>query len=434
MRIFKFNCVLLLLLVCIDTSVFAEDCSNGRYLNAIFQRVSVTKNIVYARKQQSNGQFIDLRYDVYQPEGDTFSKRPIMLLIHGGAYLKLLDQNSPDIVLISEYFAKRGYVCVSIDYRQETNFLSLLSEEAMVKAVGRALVDTKDAVDHLVLTYQAGNPYRIDTSRAIIGGVSAGGVSTMFISYLDSLQMLPANYQRWIIEAVGPDADNILRHKFDYVKPKAALSISGAILDTAWIVPNGIDLFLVHGSADPIVPYRYDHPLGIPMLPKLYGGKLQYPAAIQKGIRCEFDDWIGKGHVPFFNLDLGSILTLNLINFKLLDSTERRIANFCYPLMGCDNRVTTIKQNIVSTSLHLFPNPATSSFTIKMPEENRVHQWNLRLYDVSGREYYSTSINGNVEQYLVNPDIPPGFYLMTLSYIKDGEVFIYSGKVTLQNK
>jgi hypothetical protein len=309
--------------------------------------------------------------------------------------------------------------------------LALLSEEAMVKAVGRALVDTKDAVDHLVLTYQAGNPYRIDTSRAIIGGVSAGGVSTMFISYLDSLQMLPANYQNWIIEAVGPDADSILRHKFDYVKPKVAISISGAILDTAWIVKNGIDLFLMHGSADGIVPYRYDHPLGIPLLPKLYGGKLQYPVAIQRGIRCDFDDWIGKGHVPFFNLDLGSILTLNLINFTILDSTERHIANFCYPILGCDNRPTFIKQNVVNTSLQIFPNPASSDFTIVLPDESQVQRWNLLIYDVTGKEHYRLAVNGNSGQIRVSPELLPGFYLVQLSCEKNGEVFIYTGKITI---
>jgi len=133
---------LLLFIFTLTLKSNADDCTNGRYLNPVFTRVDVTKNIVYARKKQSDGQYIDLKYDIYQPNGDTLAERPVMLLIHGGAYLKLLDQNSPDIVLLSEYFAKRGYVCVSIDYRQETNLLGLLSEETMVKAVSRALLQT----------------------------------------------------------------------------------------------------------------------------------------------------------------------------------------------------------------------------------------------------------------------------------------------------
>ena len=221
--------LLVLFFTSITVNMYADDCNNGRYIQQVFNRVDITKDVKYARKKQSDGQYIDLKYDVYQPHGDTLAQRPIMLLIHGGAYLKLLDHNSPDIVLMCDYFAKRGYVTVSIDYRQEPNLLGLLSEEVMVKAVSRALIDTKEAVDHLMLTYQNGNPYRIDTSRAFIGGVSAGAVSSMFISYLDSLQQLPAQYQQWIVEANGDSADYILRHKFDLVKPKACISVSGAI-------------------------------------------------------------------------------------------------------------------------------------------------------------------------------------------------------------
>lgn len=409
----------------------AGDCLNGRYLRPVFQQVDVTKNIKYARKQQSDGQYIDLRYDVYQPHGDTLSRRPIMLLIHGGAYLKLLDQNSPDIVLMCNYFAQRGYVTVSIDYRQEPNLLGLLSEEVMVKAVSRALIDTKDAVDHLMLTYQNGNPYRIDTSKAIIGGVSAGAVSTMFIAYLDSLAQLPLKYQQWIIQANGVNADSILRHKFDLVKPKIAISISGALLDPNWIHPNGIDFLLVHGSADEIVPYNYGHPFNIQTLPVLYGGKAQYPRMISQGIRCEFEDWIGRGHVPFMNLDIGSILTLQLINPPILDSTERHIANFCYGLMDCDNRTTGIKENLVAANVSVFPNPTTGSFSIQIPEEINTAKWNVAIYDIVGKEIQSKEYAGNTNIISVNEKLPAGMYFIKLYYEKNDEMFVYTGKITV---
>ena len=149
----------------------ATNCNNGRYKTKLFPTVKRSNNIVYATKRQSNGMPIQLRYDVYEPQDDTAQKRAVMLLIHGGAYLKLLDQNSPDIVLMCNYFAQLGYVSISIDYRQEPNLLGLLSEEVMVKAVSRALIDTKDAIDHVIDTYATGNPYRIDTSKAFIGGV-----------------------------------------------------------------------------------------------------------------------------------------------------------------------------------------------------------------------------------------------------------------------
>lgn len=412
----------------------SQECANGRYLKQVFSQVTVKKNIVYATKLQSDGRPIHLRYDVYQPKGDTLSARPVMLLIHGGAYLKLLDQNSPDIVLMCNHFAKLGYVAVSLDYRQEPNPLALLSEEKMVKAVGRALIDTKDAVDHFIATYQNGNPYKIDTSRAFIGGVSAGAVSTLFITYLDSLAMLPPNYQQWIIESNGIEADSLLKNKFNLVKPKAAISISGAVSDLSWIANNGIDLFLNHGSADEIVPYNFGKPFNIPTLPLLYGGKAIFPIAQSKGIRTQFEDWIGRGHVPFMNLDLGSIITLQLINQKILDTTLKNIAAFCYEKLDCENRIiSSIKQNKIGT-LKLFPNPSTSIFYIDLPKHTDAKNGTLEIYSYSGEKIMEKQIavtqGGTIK---VEEKLPTGQYFVKLSYYKNDVIDYYTASVLIRN-
>jgi len=412
------------------SSTKATDCFNGRYKTKLFPQVKRTNNITYATKQQSDGTNIQLRYDVYEPQGDTAHDRAVMLLIHGGAYLKLLDQNSPDIVLMCNYFAQLGYVAISIDYRQETNLLGLLSEEVMVKAVSRALLDTKDAIDHLIDTYSNGNPYRIDTSKAFIGGVSAGAVSTMFITYLDSLQMLPPQYQQWIIQANGINADSILRHRFDKIKPKAAISISGAILDTNWIKPNGIELLLNHGSADPIVPYNYGKPFSIPTLPFLYGGKSMNARALHQGIYCEFEDWIGYSHVPFFNLDLGSILTLQLINQPVLDSTESHIKNFCYRLLDCD-RVTAIRQNNI-VNVAIYPNPNNGNFTVEIPKNQMYKQWQIQVFSANGQLVLEKQVFSN-NIFQINDKLPSGLYFMKLSSQMNDVNDYYLGKFTVEN-
>ena len=409
----------------------ATNCNNGRYKTKLFPTVKRSNNIVYATKRQSNGMPIQLRYDVYEPQDDTAQKRAVMLLIHGGAYLKLLDQNSPDIVLMCNYFAQLGYVSISIDYRQEPNLLGLLSEEVMVKAVSRALIDTKDAIDHVIDTYATGNPYRIDTSKAFIGGVSAGAVSTMFICYLDSLQMLSPQYQQWIIEANGVNADSLLRHRFDKIKPKAAISISGALLDTSWMKPNGIDLLLNHGSVDPIVPYNYGRPFSIPTLPFLYGGKAMNARAKNQGIYCEFEDWIGKSHVPFMNLDLVSILTFQLINQPILDSTERHIRDFCYRLLDCEERPTGIRENIISSDLSIFPNPNTGYFTIPIPKEANTAKWNLEIFDISGKQVFVQQFAGSISYIPIQQSLQTGMYFIKLFYETNDENMVYTGKVNI---
>lgn len=407
----------------LSTNLKADDCNNGRYQKPVFSRVQVINNIYYATRIQSDNKPIHLRYDIYQPAGDTLSQRPVMLLIHGGAYLKLLDQSSPDIVLMCNYFAKLGYVAVSINYRQEPNPLSLLSGEKMVKAVGRALLDTKEAVDHLMLTYQNGNPFRIDTSRAFIGGVSAGAVSSLFITFLDSIAMLPPQFQAWVNE-VEPQSDSILKHKFDLVKPKAAISISGAISDLSWIRNVGIDLFLNHGSADELVPYRTGKPFGLPDLPTLSGGKDIYPLAVQAGIRTYFEDWEGRGHVPFMNLDFGSIITLQLINQPILDTTLKHITEFIYPLLGCeDEKATSIRQNKIA-DLKLYPNPSNGIFNIDMPKRNNNQEGYLQLFDLNGKLYVERKINAQESFLHFDGNLAAGQYFIKLSF-KDKNIIDY---------
>jgi len=423
---------LLTLMIFFLLKIHAEDCSDGRYQKQIFSYAKKTPSIYYATKLQSDNKPIHLRYDVYEPLGDTVSERPVMLLIHGGAYLKLLDQNSTDIVLMCQYFAKMGYVAVSINYRQEPNPLSLLSGEKMVKAVGRALLDTKEAVDHLMLTYQNGNPFRIDTSRAFIGGVSAGAVSSLFITFLDSLTMLPPQFQQWIIESNGIESDSILKHKFDLVKPKAAISISGAVSDLSWIRNVGIDLFLSHGSADEIVPYRTDKPFHIPDLPLLSGGADIYPLAVQAGIRTYFDDWQGRGHVPFMNLDFGSIITLQLINQPILDSTLQRITRFIYPLVNCDNEkvVSGIKQNKVA-DLNLFPNPNNGIFNIEIPKRSNQTEGFLQLFDLSGKLYKEQKLKHQESVLHFEENLPSGQYFIKLSYKTQSNIDYYTASFSV---
>lgn len=412
-----------LIAVLLVQGLFAQECANGRYVEPIFNRLDIKKDIVYAKKRQSDGHEIALAYDVYQPYGDTLSLRPVMLLIHGGAYLKLIDQNSPDIVEMCTYFAQRGYVTVSLDYRQEPNPLALFSEETMIKAVARALVDTKDAVDHMIGTVSNGNPYRVDTTRAFIGGVSAGALSSVFITYLDSLAQMPPQYQQWIVEAIGDSADYILRHRFDLVRPKASIIISGATLDTGWIVNNGIDLFLNHGSTDPIVPYRFGYPLGINTLPKLYGGKDMYPRALNQGIRVEFEDWIGRGHVPFMNLSFPEIIT-GLINPEIFDSTMRNIARFIYPHLNCGSVISGIKQHNLG-KLNLYPNPNSGDFTLQLPKGNA--EWRLQVYSTTGQLMLDRILPQGVEMIAVNEGLPAGMYYAKLSSERGQVIDYYAG-------
>ncbi|MDB5227364.1 MAG: hypothetical protein JWN78_1557 [Bacteroidota bacterium] len=419
----------------------ATDCFNGRYKNKVFNDFTLINNVVYARKQRSDGIWQNLAYDVYLPKNDTATNRPAVVLAHGGGYIDLLDQKSPDIVELAIDLVERGYVVISIEYREEPSPFSLLVEENMVKAVCRALIDTRDATCSIVdTTVNFGNPYKIDKEKVIVGGVSAGAVSFLHALFLDSISWMPERYQQWALQ-VEPNSQALLNNRYCGAHVLGMIGVSGAILDTNWILPGRTypALLLQHGTADAIVPFKYDNPFHIPSLPKLMGSYLINQRCQNLGFRCELETWVGYGHVPFLGsengLNLQALFTRNPLGFVLnpvvLDSTKNHIAHFCYSLIDCNERTTGIRENIISSNLGIFPNPSKGNFYIQTPKDITTKKWDVTIFDIVGKEKFHSEFPGNSEFISVGENFPPGMYVIKLHGEHNNESLAYTGKVTV---
>ena len=91
-------------------------CSTGRYASDTFTNVTTTSNIVFGSNIAANGSTTSLTMDVYQPTGDIETKRPLIIWAHGGSFIGG-SKTDADVVALSQAFTKKGYVCVSINYR-----------------------------------------------------------------------------------------------------------------------------------------------------------------------------------------------------------------------------------------------------------------------------------------------------------------------------
>ena len=58
---------------------------------------------------------LPLKLDIYKPENNS-ENRPVFMWIHGGGFTGGIKHN-PDIVEMANYYASRGWVFISIDYR-----------------------------------------------------------------------------------------------------------------------------------------------------------------------------------------------------------------------------------------------------------------------------------------------------------------------------
>ncbi|MDO9614390.1 MAG: alpha/beta hydrolase, partial [Bacteroidota bacterium] len=114
--------------------------STERYKEEIFSGVEVKSDLIYGRakgywtrspysndpyittlskglvKAFNDPEMLDLKLDIYYPKTDIFKNRPLVMLIHGGAFYIGSKESAAEQALATS-FAKRGYVVASIDYR-----------------------------------------------------------------------------------------------------------------------------------------------------------------------------------------------------------------------------------------------------------------------------------------------------------------------------
>lgn len=196
------------------TMVLSPKHQTRRYLDNIYE-VEFTPDITYgiggigysAGKRATR--YRELKLDIYRPRIETAQPRPALILAFGGAFhrgnkcAEVFDGENPSTP-VAEYcreFARRGYVCFSIDYRlmQEDpdpgftpfllpgqpqnrdridfvrNILGLppSTPEMMTNTLEAATDDMSQAVSFVRSQSQA---LGIDISRIAIGGFSAGAV------------------------------------------------------------------------------------------------------------------------------------------------------------------------------------------------------------------------------------------------------------------
>jgi acetyl esterase/lipase len=294
-----------------------------RFIDPVFQGVTKTSNLMYDSNAAVNILFgnpaapgipplysAKLRCDVYEPTGDTSSKRPLIILAHTGSYLPAVvnrqttgNRNDSAIVELANSFAKRGYVVAAIDYRSGWNAASTVQADAreqLLKATFRGLQDARNAVRYLRVN---ASTYKIDTSRIILGGQGTGGYISLAGATVNSradiesnLKFLRGNLSPMVsMDTLGDwtglggfaplnyGADASVSSDFDMV-----FNYGGAMGDTAWMKPSSLPIVSLHCTKDPFAPYNTGNVVvpttGITVIPNASGAGDVIPKANKMGI------------------------------------------------------------------------------------------------------------------------------------------------------
>ncbi len=262
---------------------------------------------------------VNLYMDIYQPTGDTLSKRPLVIIAFGGGFLDG-SKDHWSIRLLCQNLAKRGYVTAAIDYRLGMN---IFDSDLANRAVYRGLQDGRSAVRFFRADADGANTYRIDPNQIFMGGHSSGAFIALHNAYLDKEIERPLSTYSWIqdgnpvadqgcIECVG---DN---QGYDG-QANAVFSLAGALGFTSFLeASTDPKVVMFHSTDDDTVPYDSGEPFsGVTWvvigddLPTVYGSSEIASRADVVGLPYEFFSYNNRGHGVHEN---GSTLYTDIVS------------------------------------------------------------------------------------------------------------------------
>ena len=256
---------------------------------------------------------IDLKMDIYVPQDDTSKLRPLLMLIHGGAFFNG-DKASEAYTKWSTHFAKMGFVVASINYR-----MGYLPSADQIDCAGyRAVQDANAAMRYLV--HNAAK-YRINTNWIFVGGTSAGAITALNLAFMRNKNR-PESTRGSLFKSDLGDIESVSPQYKENFSIKAVANMWGAVHDINMISNAKTSIISFHGDADNIVPYGYDHPFNDVLDP------------IKIALRNN-DSKEAKSVKDIFSLPLNKALTNKMYGSSLVDKMAKAKGNrsklFTYP-------------------------------------------------------------------------------------------------------
>ncbi len=419
----------------IGSAATAQTCVGTRYASDVFTGVTATTGIVYGSNITYTGTTQSLTLDLYEPTGDVLAARPLIVWAHGGSFIGGTSADA-DVDSLSHRFARKGYVCASINYRiGVASFDSL----GMIPAVLRAVQDMKASVRFFYKDRATTNTYKIDTNNIYIGGSSAGAITVLHYVYLKrTCQIDPyfAHITATSLTKLG-GLDGYSGNQCYSDKVKGVISLCGALGVYGWMEAGDLPLCSMHGTADKTVPYG--RAIVNPGLPIMYtdGSRMIYQQSLAVNVQNNFYTWIGAGHVPYAANAAYMDTTVNFVRDYLngrmgitctalqpADATSGTASLYAYTPCTTNVFYSCTPAGIQNYNENLFedvyPNPSSSSINVVFSSNNSTHI--ITLSDITGRVIKS-DISSEANYTLEKASLSSGIYFLRVAN-KQGETSV----------
>lgn len=256
----------------------------GRYIDSCFTEIQTYTNQVYTTAPQLTSPYIgesstastDLKLHIFEPHADALKNRPVLVCFHGGGFVSGTKEHD-DMIAFCKIFARKGYVTATAQYRLGMN---LLSSTSGARAVYRAIQDSRALLRYL---RENATTLRISPDHIYVLGSSAGAFIALHNIFMNKETERPAgtyainNFPPTMNN--GPDLgtlDAIGNFPNQNSQANGIISLWGALEDTSLIETSDshIPVFLVHGTADAIVPFGLGPPFQLPTLAATHGSQI----------------------------------------------------------------------------------------------------------------------------------------------------------------
>jgi len=233
-------------LLCVAVSAGAEQ----RFVDRMFTDIGVQRGIQFGVGRRDSGSDQPLFLDVYAPNNDTNSRRPVVVLAFPGGFVEG-SRDSAAMMLLATQFAERGYVAASIDYRLIEG--SPDSNAEIEVSILQAVHDMRAAIRFFREDAASDNEFGTDGVHVFVGGISAGAVMSAITSVLDEGDDLSQAVSDYLAANGGMAGNSSTNIEFSH-DVSGVLQISGAIRRLSWIDPGNAPIFAAHEEFDPVVP------------------------------------------------------------------------------------------------------------------------------------------------------------------------------------
>jgi acetyl esterase/lipase len=272
-----------ILFTCLSLIGFVASFSqiDQRFKANIFTTIDSVLNINYGSAINIKNGEASLLADIFSPKEDTSAARPLVIFVHGGGFQNG-DKTGGFINLSRNYFVKKGFAFVSINYR--VGIEDPKTNDQYFEALYRA---SSDVLTAIIYFKKHAATYNIDTSNIFLMGSSAGSKAIMGAMYMPA-DFITANMKK---QPWG-NVDFSIYQSSVFKNVKGVIDCWGAMPSYQWLNANSTPLFLVHGMADKTVPYDSSYSYhGFN-----YGALILYHQALSVGIPTGLRLFAGTGH------------------------------------------------------------------------------------------------------------------------------------------